>query len=327
MKTKLSIILLFIPWLAFTQINTSHDRIKQTKKFTFHSNFWVNMHHFLYQQAKKRRVSRKYAHPEREILRTLSGKRKQYYEEAIKYYHLHFIKHSLVFDEMLVEIRNALIQNKSTRKLQHRKLKQPLIQVLNNFAPVYKKYLWKMHHQANMACIKRYLPTIKNFENKAFELIAKWAQNTWLKHKIRVDLSKFTNWAGAYTTDEPIVTISSVDKRHQGTQFIEILFHEPSHSIISAQKYAVAKAIAAVEKTSGQKVPRGFWHKILFYFAGKATQQLVEDQGKKHRLYMQDKIVSPQNFEVMEKYFAPYFAGQATLEESISNTIKHWRVK
>jgi len=310
---------------GFSQYNTSSDRIAESEKYTFHSNFWINMHHFLYQQAKNRGVARKYGQPERALLKKLSPRMKTRYDEAIAYYQKNIIKKSLFNDELLAN-RNAFILNKSRSKLRGKQFNKSLKQVLNNFASTYKKHFWKMHHQANQKIVKRYLPTIQQFENKIFDLLEKWAQNPWKKGKIRVDLTKFANWAGAYTTTQPtIVTLSSVDNRHKGGLFIEILFHEPSHSIISPRRYAIANTINEVVTVSGKKAPRIFWHLVLFYFAGKATQMQYEKVGKPHKFYMQRHLISPFNFALMEKHFAPYFADKTTLKQAITSILAEWQ--
>lgn len=318
--------ILIIPCQA--QINTSWDRIGKSQKFTFHSNFWVNLHHFLYQQAKNKYVAKQYAVPERAILANLKEKDKAAYEQAIAYYKKSILNRSY-FNRQSIDTKSLLIQNKSTKKLRKKGLDQSLSKVLNKFAPVYKKHFWPLHHQANSKTIQTYLPKIQKFESDAFHLISTWGQNSWPQQKIRVDISKFANWAGAYTTNKPtIVTISSVDKRHQGSLFLEILFHEASHSIISGRRYAVATAIKEAAQVLDTKAPRGLWHYILFYFAGKATQKQLKAEGNSHRLYMQGRrLVLPQNFALMEKSFAPYFAGKATLQEAITPIMKDWKHK
>ncbi|OJJ18027.1 hypothetical protein BKI52_29695 [marine bacterium AO1-C] len=322
----LSIALLLIVFKpGFSQYNTFSDRIAKSKKYTFHSNFWINMHHFLYQQAKNKRVAQKYAQPEREILKKLPFVMKKNYDDAIAYYQQNIIKKYFFNDELLT-IRNALIMNKSQSKLKGKQFNRSLKQVLNNFAPVYRKHFWKMHHRANQKIIKRYLSTIQKFENEVFELLGKWAQNPWKKGKVRVDITKFANWAGAYTTTNPtIVTLSSVDERHKGGLFTEILFHEPCHSIISSRRYAVANAINEVVKVSGKKAPRIFWHLVLFYFSGKAIQMQYKKMGQPHKLYMQKRLISPFNFALMEEYFTPYFADKTTLKQSITNILAEWQ--
>lgn len=311
------------------QINTSWDKIGKSQKFSFHSNFWVNLHHFLYQQAKNQQVVKQYAAPEREILAYLNAQDKTVYEQTIAYYKKSMINHPLTFNNYLINTKSLFIQNKSTKKLRPKGLDQSLLEVLNKFAPVYKKHFWPLHHQGNLKIIQTYLPMIQKFENEVFHLISKWAQNSWPEQKIRVDVSKFVNWAGAYTTNKPtIVTVSSVDKRHQGSLFLEILFHEAAHSIISGRRYAVATAIKKASKTLDKKVPRGLWHYILFYFAGKATQMQCKVEGKPHRLYMQEhRLILPQNFVLLDKSFAPCFAGKTTFQEAITSVIKDWKYK
>src|SRR5260370_31764689 len=74
------------------------------------------------------------------------------------------------------------------------------------------------------------------------ERLADIYQTRWPREKIRVDVSAYANWAGAYTTVDPLrVTISSLDSRNQGPEALEVLFHEASHGIAAPVHAAVIR--------------------------------------------------------------------------------------
>ena len=54
----------------------------------------------------------------------------------------------------------------------------------------------------------------------------------WSSTPVRVDVTAYANWAGAYTTNGPShITVSSEDPGNQDDQGLEILFHEVLHTI------------------------------------------------------------------------------------------------
>jgi hypothetical protein len=78
--------------------------IATTDRYEFHSNLWVNLHHFLYAQAKK---------PEDAKLprgRSLSRAQWQAMNDAITWYREHLADRDLLLDERMYNIKRALIR-------------------------------------------------------------------------------------------------------------------------------------------------------------------------------------------------------------------------
>src|SRR5438445_9520189 len=97
-----------------------------------------------------------------------------------------------------------------------------LTQVLEAAAVVYRAHLWPEHDRANRRWILRVAPLVREQGVGLSERLADIYQTRWPREKIRVDVSAYGNWAGAYTTVDPLrVTISSLASRNQGQEAIE----------------------------------------------------------------------------------------------------------
>src|SRR2546429_5270309 len=93
--------------------------------------------------------------------------------------------------------------------------------------------LWGGPEQTSRRWILQVAPLVREQGVGLSERLADIYQTRWPHEKIRVDVVAYANWAGAYTTVDPLrVTISSLDPRNQGPQALEVLFHEGSHGKI-----------------------------------------------------------------------------------------------
>jgi hypothetical protein len=87
-----------------------------------------------------------------------------------------------------------------------------------------------------------------------------------------VDVSARANWAGAYTTLDPLrVTISSLDPANQGNSALEVLFHEASHGVAEPVQNAIARECRQRDKP----IPRDLWHALIFYTTGEVVKPLL----------------------------------------------------
>ena len=93
----------------------------------------------------------------------------------------------------------------------------------------------------------------------------------WSATPVPVDVSAYSNWAGAYTTDDPgHITIASLAEDIQGTAGFEILFHEVLHTMDRTlfERYRTAA------RAQGKRMLRNPTHPFIFYTAGEVTRRL-----------------------------------------------------
>jgi hypothetical protein len=110
----------------------------QDATFEFHSGFWVNLHHFLYEQA---------------MMGTPSQSDPPEWRDALDYYRREVTKRDLLTDEA-AEINNRLSDLESSPSLKDPGLPRDLTAVLDAAAPIYRDRWWTEHDRANRVWIQ-----------------------------------------------------------------------------------------------------------------------------------------------------------------------------
>lgn len=298
------------------------SRIKVTEHFDFHNNFWLNMHHMWFQKASQARDTIWQNSFDESFISKLKESEKKALENTMGYYRDNLVGNSLLFNGVLYRLKRTLINFGPEDEVMGEELPAEVFEALNSTSSIYKKYFWKDHKSQNQLILQKNLELIEEFESAAVKRISNLAQQPWPEGKVRVDISYYSNWAGAYTTINPEVHVV-ITSQDEGpvNDWLELLFHEPSHAVISNNEYKVAEIIAQVSDELGLEVPRNLWHSLLFYFSGVTIQDLLEEKGIDYELYMVRNQVFDRHHKVIFEYMPEYVKGKATLEKALENLI------
>ncbi len=310
--------------------------------FEFHSGFWLNLHHFLYQTARERKSSPSGAKSGGPAA-TAAGDAKLTEDEerawkaAVDYYAANYADQDLLFNGDLVALKNQLgdfetcaeLSGKSTPRC-NAGLPPELTHVLERAGAVYRAHWWSEHDRANRRWTAQVAPLVRQSGKELAEELARLYQVKWPAQKVRVDVSGYANWAGAYTTLEPLrVTIASLDRRNQGAAGFEILFHEASHGLAGAVQDAIVREC----RQRGKPIPRDLWHAVLFYTTGEAVKNVMKQSGAggdgpvaagytpyavREGLYTRGWS---NYLRVIEKFWKPYLEGRADFSDAIARMV------
>jgi hypothetical protein len=257
--------------------------------FEFHSGFWLNLHHTLYKEAKERATppsQSSSANSAPKVLQSPSTARPplapaelRIWNDAVNYYATHYVDHDLLFSNDLIILKNQLGDFEDCDELSGTKKKScdaglppQLTHILESAGGVYRAHTWPAHDRANRRWIARVAPLVREQGLGLSERLASIYQAQWPKPKIRVDISAYANWAGAYTTLDPLrVTISSLDSRNQDSAALEVLFHEASHGIAEPVEQAIVRECHQRDKA----IPRDLWHALIFYTTGEVIRPVM----------------------------------------------------
>jgi hypothetical protein len=280
----------FLPTLASAQMEPTFGPLPV---FEFHSGFWVNLHHALYYEAKQRES--KPASPQsgnaasasalpklktmRDASAQLTAEEQATWEKAVSFYVANYASKDLLFNNDLVLLKNQLGDFEECDDLSgtHKKtcdagLPPNITQVLDSAAVIYRAHLWPDQDRANRRWVSRVSPLVEEQGVGISQRLADIYEAKWPKYKIRVDVSAYANWAGAYTTLDPLrVTISSTDPRNQGDEALEVLFHEASHGLAEPVESAIAREC----RQRGKAIPRDLWHALIFYTTGEVMKPIL----------------------------------------------------
>src|SRR5258708_26003314 len=225
--------------------------------FELHSGFWMNLHHTLYQQARQQREKQS-GRPNAAPSSRLSDAEQREWDAAVAYYAANFANKDLLFSTELILLKNQLGDFEDCVELSGAKKKTcdaglptKITQVLDSAAPPYRDHWWPEHDRANRKWIAGVAPLVRSRGLELAERLAEIYQTKSPAEKIRVDVSSYANWAGAYTTLDPLrLTISSTDPRNQGSAALEVLFHEASHGIAEPVQAAITRECRQPAKPS-----------------------------------------------------------------------------
>ena len=319
--------------------------------FELHSGFWINLHHTLYHEARLRTTagsrdkSGKSSGPTLnaapDAKPALTSPEQHIWDDAVAYYVANYAAKDLLFSTELIQLKDQLGDFEDCDELSGRKRKfcdaglpTKLTQVLEAAAPVYRAHLWPEHDRANRRWIMRVAPLVREQGVGLSERLADIYQTRWLREKIRVDLTGYANWTGAYTTADPLrVTISSLDSRNQGAAALEVLFHEGSHGIAEPVQAAIIRECRQRDKA----IPRDLWHALVFYTTGEVIRPVLGTSGAtagdqedsvpgggytpyavREGLYQRGWS---DYFKLLQKFWQPYLDGNASFDDAIARMV------
>ena len=262
--------------------------------FEFHSSFWVNLHHFLYHEARARMAAKEDGATATQktdgpVLKQSGGSgsgltpgQQKLWDDAVAYYIANYAGKDLVVNIDLILLKNQLGDFEACTELTGKKqsrcdagLPGQIGPILESVAPIYRAHWWADQDRANRRWVARVAPLVREQGVGLSERLADIYQTRWPRERIRVDVCAYANAAGAYTTLDPLrVTIASTDSRNQGAEAFEVLFHEASHSIALPVEAAISREC----KQRDKPIPRNLWHALIFYTTGEVLRPIMKGQ-------------------------------------------------
>jgi hypothetical protein len=291
---------------ASTLVSTLGLLAAQQTTFDFHSNFWVNLHHFLYEQA---------------LSKSPEQSDSEAWNQAVDVYRTDITKHELLSRD-IAGINIALSKIENTESLQGSGLDAELTQTLERAAPVYKARWWPQHNRQNLSWIDAATPLVAKYEAAMKKDLAAAYQTPWPSTPIRTDVAEYASWAGAYTLDEPtLITISSKEPGAQTV--VETLFHEASHALIQKISDALTAELDSQKKLFQR---RAFWHAVLFYTAGEVAERHLDHYTM---FGVKDGILErgwPGALPILKKDWQPYLDGKIDLATAVHRLVDDYGV-
>jgi hypothetical protein len=320
--------------------------------FEFHSGFWVNLHQFLYHEARLRESTPEAkaaaANPPGPALKqnpiSLSAAEQKTWEQAIAFYRANYAGKDPQINIDLILLKNQLGDFEDCDELLGRKkracdagLPGNIGVILEAAAPVYRAHWWANQDRSNRRWVARVAPLIREQGVGLSQRLADIYQSTWPKAKIRVEVCAFASSAGAFTTLDPLrVTISSTEPRNQAPDSLEVLFHEASHGIAVPVQDAITRECRQRDKP----IPRDLWHAVVYYTTSEVLRPVMQEAAPDSLLG--DAIVprqanmSPMPPDLREKftqrgweeyirllniYWQPYLDGKVNFEDAIAHLV------
>jgi hypothetical protein len=276
--------------------------------FRFQSNFWVNLHHFVRAEARRRMVGQV------PLLPGLPASALEAYSEAAK--------ESLIFDGRLIRINNVL-SAVSGDTLPKGLVELQIEAALKAAAPVYRAALWERHRHDNEAWIDSHAPLIRQHAAAMIRALTATYHVTWPDGPILVDLASETGPNEAYTTGGPSGTaghtVIAPLKTADPDMAFELIFHEASHTVDD-------QIMKRLEREG--KPPRDLWHALIFFTAGTLAQRELGQaddpayQPYAYRYHLYDKGDWPPLRTALERDWRPYLEGKVAFDDAVRALVR-----
>jgi hypothetical protein len=334
MKTALFSVVLIIALskpLKAAGATLTGEKIDETLYFEFHSNYLMNLHHFLVKKGfqlpkEEKDVIKQFDLLFKEEVKTsVKPEMKTKVMQAIQFYADSICPKNLLFDPQLTKLKYDLEACTVLTDLKTKESIKGTVDAIEKASRFYAEFFWQEQDKKNRVFVTGLLKQVKQIEKAVIDSSSKYYGYKYNGKKFRVDLVDYATFYGAYTTTEPYINavISSTDKRHEGTQGVEIVFHEVSHGMIDK----VFEMQEKISKELGKEVDHNVWHTILFYSAGTFVKNELAKQGITHELYIYKnnlgKIPGVQKtLDAVVLYWQPYLEGKSDIGTAIRAILK-----
>ena len=283
--------------------------------------FWLNLHHFLYVLGRvdakmpdiKRGAVAGAPADEAEGLEGLSEADRQAWREAVSVYAKGLSKLDAVFSRPLYEVTNAVRRAPSDRPLSSPTLDPTVVAALERAAPVYRRAWWPRHRESNRTWLQSMQDPLKNYGPHLLAYITRAYQEPWMKDGFPVNISGWSNWAGAYSTVDSLLVIATLNPGNQGLHGFEIMFHEAMHQWDEEIDGRMQK-IAAAHKLKFNDL---LSHAMIFYTTGEAMKTVVPSHVPYAEIAGIWKGRMGAFKPALDAHWKPYLEGKTTLDEAL----------
>ncbi|GAB5518350.1 MAG: hypothetical protein RhofKO_06010 [Rhodothermales bacterium] len=328
MKRLLFVLLPLLCWFdGFAQDaipmpgNRAEAFVAATPGYRFHSDFWMNLHHYLYGITGGGPFDRSgYAEENAACFAEQSST--SGWADAKDFYREHLGGHQHR-GGALRAIRyqiNTLGTAASTDSVVVAAFAH-----LQAAAPAYRACLWDTHDARNRAVVGELVTMLVQHARPLQDQLSNYYYDAWPQDLV-VDLAAYTDFAGANTESGPGLAdhmmLSSAKAAGQGFGGLETLLHEASHIMFGPRHGAIARSLQGASAELDIRSPRGLWHALSFHTSGWVVQRAAEANGIAYTPYWLEQGLFSDFVSPIEIHWQAYLDGTATMDEAITNLLR-----
>ena len=298
-----------------------------TPIFRFETDgFWLNLHHFLYVlgrvEAKMPDIKREAVAgapaDEAEGLKALSDAEQKAWRQSVAAYANGLSKLEATFDRQVYDVTNAVRRASPDRAAATLQIDAAVAEALDRAAPIYRKAWWPRHREANRKWLAATQDPLKKYGPQILAYVTRVYQEPWMAGGFPVNISAWSNWAGAYSTYDSLLVIATMNAGNQGLHGFEIAFHEAMHQWdeeIDARLLKIARA-------NKLKFNDLLSHAMIFYTTGEAMKTVVPS----HLPYAEVAGIWKGRMgafkPALDAHWKPYLDGKTSLDEALLGLLK-----
>lgn len=298
-------------------------------RFAFRTSVWLNLHNFLYKEAKRRHAIDDDGPGARGNLaadtageRALTRDERKTWGRALRFFQDSLLRaHSR--DSIVIRINDRIADVADGANPALAPEESALQGVLTEAAPVYRAVWWPSHERRNRRWERSMEALLAQYVGCLAPRAAAVFRSGWPAEPIRVDASVYANWFGAYATSVagPHVTMSSNAVGNLELYGLETLLHEAVHAARMLQP--VESALVAEATRRSARVPRELSHLLLFYTAGALVRGVVPTHvpyGERFGIWAQNRAAQ-QLHRAIAREWGPYVEGRRSFAEGIRGLV------
>ena len=279
---------------------------QQKPLFTFHSNAWLNLHHYV------RAAARGGPAPT-----GLTEDEQKQWAAGVEFYKPYAAR-DVLRDDGMVAIASALRGAEGKNSLDGIAVDPALKSMLERLMPIYRTHWWPQHDRANREWISATVPLIERHGAAMSESLTRVYGTAWPAEPMHVDLSVVAGPVGAFSVNGHI-TISSSDASYRGYAGLEMVFHEASHGLGLFE--ALVQPLNRVATEQKVTLPPQLWHAVLFYTAGEVTIRELKARGIDYSPYANatfyDNMCGPGCMAKIREHWTPHLDGKRSIPDAL----------
>lgn len=302
--------------------------VASTPDFRFYSDFWLNLHGYLYGIAGGGPDERAGYDPEETAcFGALPEEHAAGWQAAEAFYRAAMGERHHRSDPLMRTIRYTLTGLASDFSPEPQRL--DVFKLLEGAAPGYHTCLWKTHDARNRRRIAELVGLLAIHGPALQAELSRHYQEPW-PEPITVDVMNYSDNVGANTASgrylPPHTMLSSVKGEMAGVNGLEMVLHEASHGIFGPRWGTITEHLVAASEAHGVRPPRNLWHAISFYTSGKAVAGALQDAemgGFTPYAWRNAMFDGPYRgyLDPLERFWQPYLDGEVELAEAMANLV------
>lgn len=336
MKKHVTTMLMLILFIS-TNAYSKKAELFESKYFVFQSSKQLNAHLYLYNRALGCKFTKKpddslayYSFKDKYA--SLNAKEALELNGIMLYYRDSLAKKDLLFDNSMSEFSDYLSDDGRSKIKLKLKWQADALEALKKFQPYFTKLYWAGIDSTNKAWLAAYKDQLIKLETTVVPELEKIYQTKLPSQKIRIDLTCYATFAGAYSFKNSFehIIYSSASKSNQAELATEVVFHEASHFLVDKVNDQI---FLLVKDNKDSKKCSNVWHNIMFYTTGYVLEKQYKLQWKKFDPYYVQMKFSEKfpDFKITldgcNLYWNQYIEGKLKLNEALKKITDHQLAK
>ncbi len=299
---------------------------------SFESSFWLNLHNFLFKEAKRRAGidddspgARGNLYANIAGARPLGAREAQDWQQALQFYQTRVLTDRLQGrDSIVITVNDRLALTGPAADLQSSAVDPELVGHLENVARIYREVWWPGHDRRNREWIAATRGLTERYGGCLFPRVARLLRHPWPADTIRVFATVYATWFGAYATSAhgPHATLSTNALGNLETYALESTLHESVHA--AQLTHTLDSTIARSAARLGKEPVPVLSHAILFYTAGEVINDVIPTHipYAERFGFWERTAASKQMRATLDRYWRPYVQGTVGFDDAVERLVE-----